>query len=201
MRILLTILFVTIAILSGCLNAENVIELGFDAGKKLPDAADRNGDTGIEGPDADSDIDTDSGPDTDTDTDTDTDADTDSDGDSDEDAGPCGTGYWGTGEPCTKASECTDLDPAKRSCIAELFEIAGIEWFMPDGYCTAWGCMDDCFCGEGAQCVFLPGMVSFCMRKCQFNSDCRTPKYICGELMDYTMGLQSGRVCLAPMVK
>jgi len=184
----------------GCLDAENIIDLGFDAGKKDADLSTEDN-TPAEGPDADSDTDSGSAGDTDTDTDTDTDMDADSDSDGDTDSGPCGTGYWGTWEPCTKASECVDLDPARRSCIAELFEIAGIEWFMPEGYCTSWGCTDDCFCGEGAQCVFLPGMVSFCMKKCEVNTDCRTPKYICGELSDYTMGLQAGRVCLAPIVK
>jgi len=191
--------------LDGCFGSENVIDLGFDSGGD--GGMGPAGHDGSTGPDADSDADVDSDTDVDADADADidadidadADADTDADGDADAGAGDCGTGYWGVGEPCQIASQCNDLDPQKRWCIPGNVVIGGIEFLMPGGYCTVFACTDDCYCGEGALCAQAPGILSFCLKRCADNSECREPDYQCVELADYTLGLLSGRVCLAPL--
>lgn len=53
----------------------------------------------------------------------------------------------------------------------------------PGGYCLSYNCELDEDCPEGAVCVAFTEQISYCLKKCNKNKDCRS-SYTCREEYD-----------------
>lgn len=68
------------------------------------------------------------------------------------------------GDSCFQSAECSPDGRELRAC----------DTTMPDGYCTVGNCGADT-CADEASCVsFRDGDLTFCMRSCTSDEECRT---------------------------
>ena len=70
------------------------------------------------------------------------------------------------GDKCSTSNDC----PTGTVCDTD----------SPGGYCLVSGCESDEECPEEAVCVFFRKDLSYCLKKCKKNSDCRG-KYDCRD--------------------
>jgi hypothetical protein len=81
------------------------------------------------------------------------------------------------GDACDSADDCGAYPATAKQCMTDLMGFITFE----GGYCTA-TCTSAAECGDGANCVNMM-LVSYCLKLCENNSDCRTAEhYECAEL-------------------
>jgi hypothetical protein len=103
----------------------------------------------------------------------------------------CVPGDCGVGEACLTKADCNgDLE-----CLTD----------VDGGYCGKANCTANADCPNGSACVRMDETRSYCLRKCQGDSDCsfcrpwddRTP---CTDEVDYVEDGTPGRVCVPTLL-
>jgi hypothetical protein len=88
------------------------------------------------------------------------------------------------GDPCTSDTDCSGV-PRSPVCLTG---IMGSLTF-PGGYCSG-DCTGSADCGPGANCVTVVSSISYCLKRCTVDSDCRESEgYACITIFgsDYCM--------------